>query len=117
LSSPASRSLAKFALESHGMPAPPFPTDRQIVSGLYRRVRNPMYLAVLALIVGQALLLGDGRLLIYAAVVGLAVHAFVVAHEEPTLGRRYGDQYGAFRARGVWLARVAPADLGGQPPP
>ncbi len=111
--------FARFALQGRGTPAPPFPTERLIVSGLYRHVRNPMYVAVLALIVGQALLFGDARLLAYAAIVWLAVHTFVVAYEEPTLRRRYGDQYHAYCARvRRWLPRIAPAsDLEGEPSP
>jgi protein-S-isoprenylcysteine O-methyltransferase Ste14 len=90
-------SFIRFVIEGTGTPAPAAPTQRLVIGGLYRYVRNPMYLAVLAVIVGQALLLSRPVLLIYAAVVGAAVGAFVRWHEEPTLGRRYGAQYEAYR--------------------
>jgi protein-S-isoprenylcysteine O-methyltransferase Ste14 len=73
------------------------PTERLVVRGLYRYVRNPMYLAVLAVITGQALLLGRPVLLGYAAIVGAAFAAFVHWYEQPTLAWRYGAQYDAYR--------------------
>ncbi|HEY6016471.1 MAG TPA: isoprenylcysteine carboxylmethyltransferase family protein [Gaiellaceae bacterium] len=85
--------FARFADEGVGTPAPVAPTERLVVGGLYRHVRNPMYLAVTATIVGQALVLGRPVLLAYAAVFGAVVAAFVHGYEEPTLRRRYGAQY------------------------
>jgi protein-S-isoprenylcysteine O-methyltransferase Ste14 len=101
--------FAQFALEGRGTPAPPAPTGQLVVRGLYRYVRNPMYLAVLAVIAGQALLLGRPILLGYAALVGTACVAFVYGYEQPALGRRYGAQYEAYR-RAVpgWLPRLRP---------
>jgi protein-S-isoprenylcysteine O-methyltransferase Ste14 len=91
-------SFARFALAGRGTPAPVLPTDRLVVSGLYRHVRNPIYLAVLALIVGQGLLFGSAGVLIWAGLVAAAFHAFVVGYEEPTLRRRYGEDYDAYCA-------------------
>jgi protein-S-isoprenylcysteine O-methyltransferase Ste14 len=91
-------SFARFALRGLGTPAPVLPTRHLVVSGLYRFVRNPMYLAVVSLIAGQGLLLGDARLLGYAVLVWLACHAFVIAYEEPTLRRTFGSEYEAFCA-------------------
>jgi protein-S-isoprenylcysteine O-methyltransferase Ste14 len=103
--------FVRFALEGLGTPAPVAPTSHLVVGGLYRYVRNPMYLAVTATIVGQALLLGRPALLVYAAVFGVAVTAFVRAYEEPTLARRYGDQYDAYRrAVPAWRPRLRPWD-------
>src|SRR5215208_2736313 len=68
--------FGRFVVEGLGTPAPVAPTERLVVGGLYRYVRNPMYLAVEATIVGQALLLGQPVLVLYAGVVGLAVAAF-----------------------------------------
>lgn len=88
--------FARFALQGLGTPAPIAPTRHLVVTGAYRYVRNPMYLAVFTTILGQALLLGDGRLVIYAVLVWISVHAFVVTYEEPTLRRMFGPQYEAF---------------------
>jgi protein-S-isoprenylcysteine O-methyltransferase Ste14 len=103
-------SFTRFAIEGVGTPAPIYPTDRLIATGLYRHVRNPMYVGVLAVIAGQALLLGDIWLIVYAALVWLAFHIFVVGYEEPILRRRYGaqfDDYCALVPR--WLPRLRPA--------
>ena len=89
--------FAKFVVEGLGTPAPVAPTERLVVGGLYAYVRNPMYLAVAATIVGQALALGQLILLLYAAAFGIAVAAFVRWYEEPTLSRRYGEQYDRYR--------------------
>lgn len=103
--------FARFVLEGVGTPAPVAPTERLVVGGLYRFVRNPMYLAVGATIVGQALLLGRAVLLAYAGVFALLVGAFVRWYEEPTLARAYGEQYAAYR-RSVprWWPRRTPWD-------
>ena len=90
--------FARFVVEGIGTPAPVAPTEHLVVGGLYRYVRNPMYLAVLAVIVGQALVLGQLELLAYAAIIAAAFVAFVHWYEEPTLQRRYGDEYEAYRA-------------------
>ncbi len=89
--------FAQFAIQGRGTPAPRAPTEQLVVRGLYRRVRNPMYLAVLAVINGQAILLGRPVLLGYAAAVGAAFIAFVYGYEQPTLARRYSAQYEAYR--------------------
>lgn len=101
--------FARFALEGRGTPAPVAPTERLVVGGLYRHVRNPMYLAVEAAILGQALLLGQAVLLGYAAAIGAAFWVFVRLYEEPTLARRYGQEYEEYR-RGVpaWRPRFRP---------
>ena len=90
--------FARFALDGLGTPAPVAPTERLVVTGLYRHVRNPMYLAVTSVIVGQALVLGRPVLLVYAAVFLLVVVAFVRLYEEPTLEAEYGESYEEYRA-------------------
>jgi len=87
----------RFVFEGRGTPAPIAPTERLVVGGLYRHVRNPMYLAVGATIVGQSLLFGRPLLLAYAAVFWIVVAAFVRSYEEPTLSARYGEEYAAYR--------------------
>jgi protein-S-isoprenylcysteine O-methyltransferase Ste14 len=101
----------RFVVEGLGTPAPVAPTERLVVGGLYRYVRNPMYLAVGATIVGQALLLGQPILLLYAAVFAVAVAAFVHWYEEPTLRKHFGEQYEAYRqAVPAWWPRRDPWD-------
>ena len=85
--------FARFVREGLGTPAPVAPTEHLVVGGLYRYVRNPMYLAVASIIVGQALLLGQLILLPYAALFGLVVWAFVRWYEEPTLLDQFGAEY------------------------
>lgn len=103
--------FARFVIEGLGTPAPVAPTERLVVGGLYRDVRNPMYLAVAATILGQALILGRPGLLVYAAAFGAAVVAFVQIYEEPTLAERYGEAYEAYRrAVPAWWPRRRPWD-------
>ena len=97
-------SFARFALVGRGTPSPVAPTERLVVSGLYRHVRNPMYLAVVSLIFGQGLLFGSRDLLWYGALTWAAFHLFVLFYEEPALRRRYGEEYMAYRAA-VWRWR------------
>ena len=105
------QAFARFVVEGGGTPAPVAPTERLVVGGLYRYVRNPMYLAVAATIVGQALALGQPILLPYAAAFAVAVAAFVRWYEEPTLARRFGEQYERYRrAVPAWWPRREPWD-------
>jgi protein-S-isoprenylcysteine O-methyltransferase Ste14 len=102
-------SFARFALQGLGTPAPIAPTRNLVVTGLYRYVRNPMYVAVLATILGQGLLFGDTRLLAYSGVFWLACHAFVIAYEEPTLRLTFGTRYEDYRASVPrWIPRTTP---------
>jgi protein-S-isoprenylcysteine O-methyltransferase Ste14 len=102
-------SFVRFVREGRGTPAPIAPTEQLVVGGVYRFVRNPMYLAVLAVIVGQALILWDVDLAVYAVVVAAAMVAFTRLYEEPTLASRYGNQYEEYLAEVPgWLPRVRP---------
>jgi protein-S-isoprenylcysteine O-methyltransferase Ste14 len=99
--------FAQFAVQGRGTPAPAAPTEELVVRGLYRYVRNPMYLAVLAVIIGQALWLSRPVLLVYAAAVAAACITFVYGYEQPTLSRRYGAEYQAYlRAVPGWWPRL-----------
>jgi protein-S-isoprenylcysteine O-methyltransferase Ste14 len=101
--------FARFVVEGLGTPAPIAPTERLVVGGLYRHVRNPMYVAVTATIVGQALLLARIELLLYAAMFLSVTMAFVSFYEEPTLSRRFGEPYEAYRAAVPgWWPRLHP---------
>jgi len=91
-------SFSRFAIKGRGTPAPVMPPKRLVVTGLYRYVRNPMYVAVLSLVIGQALLFGSRRLLAYAALVWVTVHLWVLVYEEPDLRARFGEDYAAYTA-------------------
>lgn len=104
-------SFARFAIQGLGTPAPVFPTRHLVVQGLYRYVRNPMYVAVVTVVLGQALFFGSLRLLEYGAIVWLFFHLFVLAYEEPTLRSTFGDQYKTFCANVPrWIPRTRPWD-------
>lgn len=101
--------FARFALKGLGTPAPVAPTRHLVVSGLYRHVRNPMYVAVVAIILGWALWSGSAALFGYAALVWLFFTLFVVVYEEPTLRRTFGDPYAVYCAHvGRWIPRLDP---------
>jgi len=98
--------FVRFAWEGRGTPAPVAPTEELVITGPYRWVRNPMYLAVVAVIIGQALLLRQASLLIYAAVVAAAFVAFVKLYEERVLAERYGEVYRSYQATvSGWIPR------------
>jgi len=99
-------SFARFAIQGLGTPAPVFPTRILVVTGLYRYGRNPMYVAVLALVIGQGLVVGNVAVLGYGALLWLGFHLFVLAYEEPTLRAAYGAQYDRFCAEVPrWIPR------------
>ena len=101
--------FGRFAVQGRGTPAPIAPPDRLVVTGPYRRVRNPMYVAVTAMILGQAALLGDARLVGYAALIWTAFHGFVLAYEEPTLRRSFPDDFARYAAAVPrWIPRLRP---------
>jgi protein-S-isoprenylcysteine O-methyltransferase Ste14 len=102
-------SFARFALQGRGTPAPIAPTRHLVVTGSYTRVRNPIYLAVVSIILGQGLLLGSVALLAYGAILALGFHIFVLAYEEPTLRTTFGDEFEEYCARVPrWVPRLRP---------
>ena len=104
-------SFVRFAVEGLGTPAPVFPTRHLVVRGLYRYVRNPIYVALLAIILGQALFFGSLRLLEYAAVAWLFFHLFVLLYEEPRLRATFGPEYEKFCDNVPrWIPRFRPWD-------
>lgn len=86
-------SFWNFLNEGHGTPAPIEPPKELVVAGFYRYVRNPMYVSILALVIGHFLWFGFWNLLIYAVVVAIAFNIFVAYYEEPTLKRKFGAAY------------------------
>jgi protein-S-isoprenylcysteine O-methyltransferase Ste14 len=102
-------SFARFALQGLGTPSPVFPTRHLVVTGLYRYVRNPMYVSVVSTILGQGLLFGNPRLLEYGALIWLLFHIFVLAYEEPVLRATFPSEYEAFcKEVPRWIPRLAP---------
>jgi len=99
--------LVRFVREGRGTPAPGADPERLVVGGVYRYVRNPGYVGVLGLIVGQGLLFGSAAVLAHAAIMALAFHVFVVFHEEPHLRRKFGADYEEYARRVPrWLPRL-----------
>jgi protein-S-isoprenylcysteine O-methyltransferase Ste14 len=91
---------------SAGTPAPIDPPKELVARGLYRHVRNPMYVGVLSMLAAQAVWFGSGWLALYALLIFTAFHSFVVLYEEPTLARQFGDAYRRYRESVPrWLPR------------
>ncbi|MBV9088622.1 MAG: isoprenylcysteine carboxylmethyltransferase family protein [Mycobacteriaceae bacterium] len=105
---PVVAAFVEFA-KAGGTPMPIAPTQHLVVTGFNRYVRNPMYVGLLTAIIGQALLFGSLTLLAYAALVWIVTASFVRWYEEPTLARRYGGEYEAYRRNvPAWLPRWRP---------
>jgi protein-S-isoprenylcysteine O-methyltransferase Ste14 len=108
-------SFGRFALQGIGTPAPVFPPIHLVVTEFYRYVRNPMYVAGTSLLLGQALLLGDIRILALAMLGWLATNLFVLTYEEPTLRKTFGAEYAAYCAHVPrWIPRFTPWRAGGK---
>lgn len=91
--------LWHFATTGRGTPGPWDPPRRFVAAGPYRFVRNPMYISAALVIGGEALLFLSPPLLVYLVVCFVVVHVFVIAYEEPTLRRLFGDDYDAYRRK------------------
>jgi protein-S-isoprenylcysteine O-methyltransferase Ste14 len=102
-------SFVHFAAEGIGTPAPFAPPKRLVVGGLYRYVRNPMYVSIAAAVAGQGLLLGQPKLFVALGIGAVPVVAFVRLYEEPALTRKFGAAYEEYR-RNVprWLPKLTP---------
>jgi len=93
-----------------------FPTRHLVVTGLYRYVRNPMYVAVVTVILGQSLWLGNLQVLAYGLLVWLACHLFVMVYEEPVLRRTYDGEYETFCSNVPrWIPRLTRWQPAGPP--
>jgi protein-S-isoprenylcysteine O-methyltransferase Ste14 len=98
------RCIVDFARLGRGTLAPVDPPKTLVVRGLYRYVRNPMYVGVLWVLLGEALLFQSVPLLAYTAIWFLFVNLFVMLYEEPTLRARFGESYEQYRrAVGRWI--------------
>ncbi len=95
-----------FTVVGRGTPAPFDPPQALVATGLYRWVRNPMYLSALLLLLGEAVLLEAPVLFRYAAGFAVVAHLFVVLYEEPALRRKFGESYDRYRAAvSRWIPR------------
>ena len=98
-----------FAVVGLGTPAPIDPPKSLVVTGIYRFVRNPMYLGVDLVLFSEALLFSSPKLCVYAVAVAAGFFLFVLAYEEPTLRKKFGASYQAYcRAVPRWLPRLTP---------
>jgi protein-S-isoprenylcysteine O-methyltransferase Ste14 len=106
---PLFESISRLVWAGRGTLAPFAPTETLVVSGLYRFVRNPMYVADLCAILGQALLFQSPGLCLYASIILLGLHLFITRYEEPTLHRKFGRTYDQF-CQNVprWIPRITP---------
>ena len=96
----------EFAHRGRGTLAPVDPPRELVVQGLYRYVRNPMYLSVTLIVLGEVLLTGSRALLGYWAAWFAAANLFVIGYEEPALRRRFGVVYERYQASVArWLPR------------
>jgi protein-S-isoprenylcysteine O-methyltransferase Ste14 len=95
-----------FAVVDGGTPGPWDPPRRFVAVGPYRWVRNPIYLAALLIVLGEAWLFGSAALLLYAGVAAVAFHLLVISYEEPTLRAQFGEQYETYRSTiSRWIPR------------
>jgi protein-S-isoprenylcysteine O-methyltransferase Ste14 len=99
----------RFALEGSGTPAPIAAPKELVVTGLYARVRNPMYVAVSLIIFGQALLFASAALIAYGIAIWFAFLLFVLYYEEPRLKHEFGESYETYAAAVPrWIPRLTP---------
>jgi protein-S-isoprenylcysteine O-methyltransferase Ste14 len=101
--------FVRFANEGRGTLAPIDPPRFVVRGGAYRVVRNPMYVANLAIVISAGILFQSWFLFVWAGVLFVAFHLFVIAYEEPTLHRLFGNDYENYRrAAGRWIPRRRP---------
>ncbi|MGQ0701648.1 MAG: methyltransferase family protein [Gemmatimonadales bacterium] len=101
--------IVEFARTGRGTLSPLDPPRMLVVRGLYRYVRNPMYLSVTVLVLGEALLAGSTPLLFYWVIWFGAANLFVMGYEEPNLRSRFGARYDRYAAAvGRWIPRLKP---------
>jgi len=96
-----------FTFTGRGTPAPIDPPKELVVKGLYRYVRNPMYVGITLILLGEALLFEAAVLFLYAGLLLVCAHLFIVYYEEPTLRRLFGASYESYcKSVSRWTARL-----------
>lgn len=97
----------EFAARGKGTLSPVDPPKALVIQGLYRYVRNPMYLSVSSIVLGEALLARSRPLIVYWMIFLVAANLFVILYEEPALRRQFGESYVRYQERvGRWLPRI-----------
>jgi protein-S-isoprenylcysteine O-methyltransferase Ste14 len=91
--------IARFATDGDGTLSPADPTRKLVVRGLYRYSRNPMYVGVALMLLGDCLVLQMQSVWIYAGITMLIIHLFIIGFEEPRLTRDFGEEYNAYRKK------------------
>jgi protein-S-isoprenylcysteine O-methyltransferase Ste14 len=105
---PLFESIWRFVVVGQGTLMPAVPTEHLVVTGLYRYVRNPMYLGVVIALTGEALLFANSHMLVYLAIIWIIVHVFVCFYEEPRLASTHGEEYARFKKNVPrWIPRLA----------
>jgi protein-S-isoprenylcysteine O-methyltransferase Ste14 len=96
--------ISMFAVKGKGTLSPADPTKKLVVSGLYKFSRNPMYIGVVLMLIGESIFFSSGGLWIYTAIVFIAFNLFIVVHEEPRLKEDFGTEYQQYsKAVRRWL--------------
>jgi protein-S-isoprenylcysteine O-methyltransferase Ste14 len=93
------RCIIQFALEGKGTLSPVDPTKRLVVKGLYKFSRNPMYVGVILMLIGEALATQSSSLWVYLTIVFVAFNLFIILHEEPRLRRDFGQEYSLYKRK------------------
>lgn len=105
---PLVHAFVQFA-KAGGTPVPVAPPQRLVVTGFNRFVRNPMYVGLIVVVLGQAVLFGSLGLVVYALVIWAVTASFVHVYEEPTLARQFGREYDTYRHNvRAWTPRTHP---------
>lgn len=106
---PLFESIVRYVRVGRGTVMPAVPTERLVVTGLDRFVRNPMYLGVVVALIGEAVLFWSVDMALYTGLVWLGFDLFIRFYEEPTLRRRHGEEYLRYCARvRRWLPHLTP---------
>ena len=99
--------IVEFARSGRGTLSPLDPPRELVVRGLYRYVRNPMYLSVTTIVLGEALLTRSSALAVYLALWFASANLFVIGYEEPTLRQMFGRSYEEYTRRvGRWIPKL-----------
>ena len=85
--------IISFAVKGKGTLSPADPTKQLVITGLYKFSRNPMYVGVTMILIGEAVFFQSFNLLIYSLFIYLAFNIFIMLHEEPRLRKVFGEEY------------------------